>query len=558
MEAGGDHERETQSAGARVASMSYLIIEDFRGGLDTRKFRLAAPAGTLTDLVNAHITSGAEIEKRKAFVKLINPNTLETDSLPSNTFGMQPVASGLLVFGSADLTGFSFPTGFSYQRLQHPAVLAGVAYDAAKHAMTEVIHSDLFGGAAFVIAKFADGYRFAYYGGTLVTDFVAGLVLPYLAGSNVRLAAHLTALANAASGFTAVQRPNPNDHQTDITGEYGTDYTSAETETAAAGTLTSALNASPTAPVSAISAVGSFRIVAGSAAAGTNKISKVEINGVTVTNGAVDWTTSNAATAAAIAASINAKSSSPEYTATSDGDRVIITASSTGTSPNAFEVKVTAAGNVCVGNCTLAFAFGTLGFTFNALLVDGADISGALAGKTVKSGGDYTTVSAFVSALATAIIGGGTYTAFAYGAVLYLSKAVTSSLDAPIDVYASVTATTGGTGAGVDGGPATPPAGTLAATAPATVAQATTNNPITSAPATCTVTGGLAPYTYRWQEEASGSGDSITINTPNAATTTFAKFISSGSERNGRFVCKVTDAAGVVVYSNAVVVHLEN
>lgn len=538
--------------------MSYLIIEDFRGGLDTRKFRLAAPAGTLTDLVNAHITSGAEIEKRKAFVPLLNPTTAETNSLPPNTFGLQPAPGGLLVFGSDAQSGSTYPTGFSYQRLQHPAVLAGTVYDADKHAMTEVIHSDLFGGAAFVIAKFADGYRFAYYDGSLVTDFVAGRVLPYLNGDNVGLAEHLTALANAASGYSAVQRANPNDHQTDITGAYGTDYTSAETETAAAGTLTSALNASPTAPVAAIAASGSFRIVAGSAAAGTNKISKVEVNGVEVTNAAVDWTTSNAATAALIAASINAKTSSPEYTATSDGDRVIITASSAGTTPNAFEVKVTAAGNVCVGNCTLAFAFGTLGFTFNALLVDGVDVSGAEAGKTVKAGGDYTTVSAFVTALATAVRGGGTYTAFAYGSVLYLSKLVTSSLDAPLDVYASITNTSTGSGAGVDGGPATPPAGTLTATAPQTVAQATTHNPMTSAPATCTVTGGLAPYTYRWQEESSGSADGITINTPSAATTTFARFLASNTSRTGRFVCKVTDAAGVVVYSNAVVVPLEN
>ena len=54
--------------------MAYLKIEDFRSGLDARKYKLALPAGTLTGLVNGHITQGGEIEKRKAFIQFLAPH----------------------------------------------------------------------------------------------------------------------------------------------------------------------------------------------------------------------------------------------------------------------------------------------------------------------------------------------------------------------------------------------------------------------------------------------------------------------------------------------------
>jgi len=76
--------------------MAYQVIADFRGGLDARKYKLSLPPGTLTNLVNGHITQGAEIEKRKAYVPLF---------LPSNTFGAQETDAAILVFGSRDLLG---------------------------------------------------------------------------------------------------------------------------------------------------------------------------------------------------------------------------------------------------------------------------------------------------------------------------------------------------------------------------------------------------------------------------------------------------------------------
>jgi hypothetical protein len=47
--------------------MPYVIIEDFRAGLDRRKLPAASPQGSLQTLKNAHITRGGEIEKRLEF-----------------------------------------------------------------------------------------------------------------------------------------------------------------------------------------------------------------------------------------------------------------------------------------------------------------------------------------------------------------------------------------------------------------------------------------------------------------------------------------------------------
>ena len=223
--------------------MSYEVIKNFNGGLDARKFKLSQPAGTLTKLVNAHITAGGEIEKRKAFPKYADVSMTETGGTATagvRTFGMQPTTVGLTVFGSAlpygttptqsqPVLAAAMPAGVAYQQLQHPAVLAGATYVAATHAMTAVEHSDNFGLAGiFVSAQFADGYVFAYYKGQLVNDFTAGLVLPYIynggTGTDVNLAKYLTSLVNNAAAYTAQQDINPLDYEFDTFGLPGNQY----------------------------------------------------------------------------------------------------------------------------------------------------------------------------------------------------------------------------------------------------------------------------------------------------------------------------------------------
>lgn len=129
--------------------MSYLSVQDFKQGLDTRRSRITAPAGTLRTAKNVHITRGGEIEKAKAWVS--------TYTIPSGTFGLHGTGSTLYVFGSASNPGV--PSGITYQRL----------ISSTASAMTEVVSVQSFNGVPYVVAKFADGNVQHFYNGTRVT-----------------------------------------------------------------------------------------------------------------------------------------------------------------------------------------------------------------------------------------------------------------------------------------------------------------------------------------------------------------------------------------------------
>lgn len=336
------------------------LIEDFRHGLDTRRFMLNSPAGTLTTLQNAHITPGGEIEKRKAFVPY---------SLPSNCFGLEVTEDGFLTFGSAAQSfvpstitsagntstfnvgfGYTVPVGtrisvgsnsqnlagtqvvtasttnsvtigigcgsgdgvysetptvtvltfpgdsaanpVSYQRLQHP--------DGAT-AMTAVLHSTVYNGLAFVVASFG-GAVFAFYDGDLIYDFISGKAASWL-NSNSGLAAHLSALINRSGSFSSsslssvVTVTSPSGLSTEVTVEKST----------AAGTLVAATTRTQVDGIVGVSAQGQFSIVAGVASAGANKVASVLVAAQELLAAAVDYVTSNDATAAAVKDAINAR-----------------------------------------------------------------------------------------------------------------------------------------------------------------------------------------------------------------------------------------------------------
>lgn len=94
---------------------------------------------------------------------------------------------------------------------------------------------------------------------------------------------------------------------------------------------------------------GSFDIQSGAAGA----VTSVKVNGVEILNVTVNWTTSNTATAAAVAAQINAYGSTPEYTATNVGATVVVlAAASDGATPNGFVIEVTTSGGLVVSTPT--------------------------------------------------------------------------------------------------------------------------------------------------------------------------------------------------------------
>jgi hypothetical protein len=135
--------------------MAYIVIEDFRAGLDRRKMPEASPPGTLQTLVNGHITRGGEIEKRRAMVPI--------HSLPpGQTFGFAGANGVLYTFGSDDSP--NVPPGLTYQRLEHPD----------GEAMDRLVRSEFYDGKIWAVAHYVNGDTISFYDGAVVEDWETG------------------------------------------------------------------------------------------------------------------------------------------------------------------------------------------------------------------------------------------------------------------------------------------------------------------------------------------------------------------------------------------------
>jgi len=129
--------------------MPYVVIEDFKSGLDRRKAQAASPQGSLQVLTNAHITRGGEIEKRLAFVP--------THSVPG-TFGLAGANGQLYVFSSSEV---ALPSGIDGQVLSNPSGAA----------MTKIVDAEFFEGKIFTLARYADGKTLPFYDAVRVEDW---------------------------------------------------------------------------------------------------------------------------------------------------------------------------------------------------------------------------------------------------------------------------------------------------------------------------------------------------------------------------------------------------
>jgi len=150
--------------------MGEFVIPNFKAGLDRRLTEMDGSKEQLWVLTNAHITSGGDIEQRRAF-------SLATGTM-TGSFGLEVTDAGLVTFGSG--TSPSLPSGVTYQRLQHPSILGEGgftgSYNSALHDMAAVVFSKTHDGKALVAAMFTDGKTYLYYDGLLVTDSADGLV----------------------------------------------------------------------------------------------------------------------------------------------------------------------------------------------------------------------------------------------------------------------------------------------------------------------------------------------------------------------------------------------
>lgn len=127
--------------------------------------------------------------------------------------------------------------------------------------------------------------------------------------------------------------------------------------------------------VGTIYARASFTITGGTFTAGTNNISAVTVNSVSILDNAVNWAVSNASTAAALVTEIN--SSQTDYEASSDGDIVNLEALTGGSDPNGYIVAVTVGGDVTVNHKDTVMAGGKVVSTEVTLVASGYPDAGA-------------------------------------------------------------------------------------------------------------------------------------------------------------------------------------
>lgn len=269
--------------------MSYILIENFSGGLDSRKMAATAPPNTLLVGLDAVINRGAEVEKRKAFVL--------THALPPGTHGMAVAGGALFVFGSDAPP--AMPGGVTYQRLQHPD---GVT------AMVHVVDTEIFDGKLYVLAEFADGTTQHFYDGQLVAPWAYQSNKHFGVATVAAAAAKLAGLLDADDNVSA----SVSGAAITITGiadgpltvsagaKLGSDVTVETIQTGVAA-------------VSGAKAVCSFDITGGAAG---DAISSVKVNAVEVLGGGVAWADTAYATAQAVAAQINEFASTSDYSAT--------------------------------------------------------------------------------------------------------------------------------------------------------------------------------------------------------------------------------------------------
>ena len=349
--------------------MSYVAIEDFRAGLDTRRMPVLSVPGSLLELTNGHINRGGEIEKRLAFVSQIE--------LPADTFGLSAVGGTLYTFGSVASVTFpaGSPSNLLYQRLVAPN-------DAP---MAKILQVSAFAGKPYAIAQFDDGAVYHFYNGTRHTELI-----------EARARASFTVTGGTAGGvqatasFTVTGGINsPNDRLTFI--RAGTlailtspiQHNGNNTSTAAA--VAAAINAFVGNPDFTATSVGATVTITcatpgtafnglalsvsvqggftagfvGSFTGGVdNAVTALTVDGVNVMGGSVLHTGSNVETARLVAAAINEYQSAPEYRALAVGNKVNVIIQEAGTVHNGKTVAITATGNAIVSAASVALANG--------------------------------------------------------------------------------------------------------------------------------------------------------------------------------------------------------
>lgn len=312
--------------------MPYQLISSFKAGMDRRRPKIIGAQGSLWRAENVVISRGGDIEKAKRFVSAY--------TLPEGaTFGLAPVNGALQVYATSSQT---VPPGITCQ----------VLTVSGSPGLERILDVKLPDGKPYVIAKFDDGSIHHFYDGVRVSDWDA------LAAANASLRSVVTFLAEEMQVDDAVTVDAIGDEILVTAKTPGTAFTisaaatdggSTNDQTATVTTVTANVAA-----VANVDAYGTVTITGGSA--GTNdQVTSITVDGTELLSSPVDYSTSNSATAAAVAQRINNGSSTHGYTAVAASNVVTITAEAlSGADENGNAVAVTTTGTVTATKTDMA------------------------------------------------------------------------------------------------------------------------------------------------------------------------------------------------------------
>lgn len=315
--------------------MPQLVIEDFKNGMDRTRPRANGIPGSLWRAENGVITRGGDFEKSKRFV--------ETYELPAGqTFGMARVRGRLQVYASSPV---AISPGVSLQSLAAPG----------GPDMTAVLDVKTPGGLAYVMAKYSDGSIHHFYDGARVSDWDA------LADDNASLTTIAEYLASEMQRDGAVDVVANGNVITVTARTPGTAFTlsatatngalGADDQTADAGTVLPNVAA-----VANVDATGTITVTGGALQTG-DAITVVTVDGTDLLgdDDIVDYSTSNSATATALAVKINALTDEHGFIAEAVGAVVTLRApAGSGTTHNGDVVAVTTTGTTTVSTANMA------------------------------------------------------------------------------------------------------------------------------------------------------------------------------------------------------------
>jgi hypothetical protein len=195
--------------------MAYIIVDDFKAGLDQRKSIITAPPGALYTANNVHLTRGAELQKRMAFVP--------AGTVPPDSVGLVSCNDTLYVFGPTPPT-VAMPANVVFVQITHPT----------EQTLVRIVSWTLFQGKPYILAAYADGSVLHFYNGQMIsTWYGTGSLANYTAVAVLTMGTKVYVAANSSLIFS--EDDNAMNWNTNVNGsgtiDMSTNYAGFETLT---------------------------------------------------------------------------------------------------------------------------------------------------------------------------------------------------------------------------------------------------------------------------------------------------------------------------------------